>query len=690
MSLKMWRKKCKVKRVLWRFLFLPLIWGVLFYPALSMANPEAATFRSVLVQREGGKQQRRYYIFDETLVYLPGTYEINLSEDPATAPAYVTDGEIKTITASWKSKGRVTLEVSADNGLHYTPVVNGVSCPINWAGNRIKCRAYITPEDKLIELRIAYTDTSGVVGTFGVSELSGFKFRKSLYITNPSGEELFNYQIPLSVSQSTNIHTPGVHMGCGGKVKADFGDIRFTAQDEETLLPYYLESISGEKPNRVATFWVKIPQIPPEGVGIYIYYGNSQAEDLSSGEDVFDFFDDFKGEKLDAEKWEIYPELGSCGLLDSQLKLDAAKIISKAYQIKDGIIEYRAAAGDEARAIIRDKKGVPELTQLVYSSTYKEVEHSIVVGDFVKVNTPQHILPDTSYDYRIIAKGENITFERYEIGAISAQASVSYRDIDGLKRGSIGLKTGSESISYYDWLRVRKLVECEPEITFSGKEESTNLAEFLGVAPAENGDLALTEGNTKGSYISKVISTPFQTRIIIPSVRVSERQSVRVDISADAGKTYRTNCANGSYYYASRGDFAAGSNLRCRVKLAELNPKLRNTYDAIRKTSIQQVSLDYCPGNILLVSPNGGETWQAGTRRKILWLASDYEPTYPMRIEYSLDNGKTYYTIKRRKNTGVYFWKIPRNLSGKKVIIKVSDALDESIYDISDGMLEIK
>jgi len=529
-------KKCKVRRVLRRFLFLPLIWGVLFYPALSLANLEAATFRSALVQREGGEQQQRYYIFDETLVYLPGTYEINLSEDPVTAPAYVTDGEIKTITASWKSKGKVTLEVSADNGLHYIPVVNGVPCPIPWAGNRIKCRASLGPEDKLIELRLAYTDTSGVIGTFGVPELSGFKFRKSLYITNPSGEELFNYQIPISVGQSTNTSVPGTQVNCGGNIRADFKDIRFTAADGETLLPYYKEgqSPAGTVPN-FAVFWAKIPQIPPEGLPIYIYYGNPDAKGLSSGEDVFDFFDDFKGEKLDAEKWEVYPSLGSCELLDSQLKLDAAKVISKAYRIKDGIIEYRATtpldrepyptaqAGNEARAIIRDKKGAPELTQLAYSSAYKEVEHSIVVGDFVKVNTPQPILPDTSYDYRIIAKGENITFERYgtkdrgQMVEDRKEASVSYRDVGGLKRGIIGLKAGSGSISYYDWLRVRKLAECEPEITFSGKEESTNLAEFLAVALAENGDLTLTEGNTKGSYISKVISTPFQTRIMVPT-----------------------------------------------------------------------------------------------------------------------------------------------------------------------------
>ena len=652
-----------------------------------------------------------------------GIYE--LTEEIETA------NQIETITVTWKSKGEVTLQVSVNNGQDYTPVVYGV--PLDYrsqrteaggqttedrsqiSGNRIKWRVTLGEDSELTGIKIVYTDISGAGGSFGEPELSGFKFRKSIYINRgqslqETAPDLFNYQILVLVSQSTDTSVPGTEVGCGGKVRADFGDIRFTAADGETLLGHYLESITGDEPNRIAAYYVKLPQIPEQGLPIYMYYGNSQAEDLSSGEDVFDFFDDFKGEKLDAEKWEIYPELGSCGLLDSQLKLDAAKVISKAYRIKDGIIEYRATTGDEARAIIRDKKGAPELTQLAYSSAYKEVEHSIVVGDFVKVNTPQPILPGTSYDYRIIAKGENITFERYgtedrgqrpkgvpsEVEGRTEgrkEVSVSYNDVGGLKRGSIGLKTGSNSVSYYDWLRVRKFAEPEPEITFSGKEELTNLARFSGTTLAKKGNLIKVSGDAKGSYISKVISTPFQTRIMIPTWSIEDYglstidYGLKIDISADGGITYKTNCESGSYYYASRGDFTAGSNLRYRVRLSRSNGR-SDTQDL--GLEVEEVGADYRPGNILLVSPNGGESWQAGMRQKILWIASDYEPAYKMRIEYSFDGGKTYKMIKKRlKNTGVYFWSVPPKLSGKKIIIKVSNALDEKIYDISDGMLEI-
>jgi len=235
------------------------------------------------------------------------------------------------------------------------------------------------------------------------------------------------------------------------------------------------------------------------------------------------------------------------------------------------------------------------------------------------------------------------------------------------------------------------------------EEEITNLPQFSGTTLAKNGNLILAEGNTTGIYISKLIPTSFQTRIMIPSftiagssrplrgvLKVRGGEAISFDISADDGINYKTNCRSGSYYYASRGDFTPGSNLRYCIRFSKGKRQRPNIHQGLG-LQVEEVNLDYRPGSIFLVSPNGGELWPAGRRQKILWRASDYERTYLMRIEYSLDRGKTYKAIKEKsKNTGAYSWRIPRKLSGKKVLIKVSDALDENIYDTSDGTLEIR
>ena len=606
-----------------------------------------------------------YSAFSETTTFQSPLIYHGLHESPK---AIETDGQIQTITANWKFKGKVTLKVSADNGLHYTPVVNGVPLIVRGpqstvhGGNKIKWKASIGPDSELSEVKIVYTDTSGVAGTFGEPELSGFKFRRSVSIQNPSQQELFNYQMRIKVAEEKGV-------------------VRFTAADGETLLPYCLEDITGTPPNRVATFWVKIPQLPKEGGKIYIYYGNNQAEDLSNGEEVFDFFDDFKGKGLDQQKWEIRIELGGdYNLSNSQLTLKDAEIISKDYQLKDGILEYRAKTGYEARAIIRGRKEASELTQVAYSSAYKGAEHSIVIGDIVEANDKKPVLPDMLYDYRIITRGENITFERYARGRGEypvREATVRVKSTGGLTKGYIGLKTGArveqDRATYYDWLRVRKFVRPEPIVGSQGKEELTNLAQFSGKV-----------------YISKIIPTPYQTRIMVPSWTTEDgrrrtEEGLVVDISADNGAAYKTDCAAGSYYYASREDFTAGRNLKFRLELEEISDS------ELAEISVQRVTLDYYPGNILIISPNGGESWKPGTFQKVLWLALEYEPTYPMRIEYSLDGGKTYDMIKeKRENIGVYFWMIPRKLSGKKLIIKVSDGLDERIYDTSNGVLQVR
>lgn len=62
----------------------------------------------------------------------------------------------------------------------------------------------VGPDSELMEVRISYTDSSGVAGIFGESALSGFKFRKPIYVTNASGEELFNYQMRVKVAEASD------------------------------------------------------------------------------------------------------------------------------------------------------------------------------------------------------------------------------------------------------------------------------------------------------------------------------------------------------------------------------------------------------------------------------------------------------------------------------------------------------
>ncbi len=628
---------------------------------LSIANPEEVSFESAIVWRGDDLGD---YKFNKDLFSSQGTYEISL-------PHIIDGNSIDSITAGWEFTGEVSLQVSCDNGLHYASVVNGVPLTSGFvSGNRLRWKATVGRDSELREVTIVYSDTQGLIGSFGKVELSGFSFRKPVYITNPSEEELFNYQLNVKVATSKSIKGHDVH--CEGRVTPNFTGIRFTAADGETLLPYFREGVN----SGLASFWVRIPQLGASGGKIYIYYGNNLAEDLSSGEEVFDFFDDFEGLSLDSEKWDSFVELD--GDLDStgfSLKLDSAKILSKDYQIKDGIIEYRAKSesGYETRLIVRSEGTSEDRTQIAYSSTYEDAQHCIAIGNIVKANDDKAILANTEYNYRVIAEGEDLTFERYDTGFEVKEASITFKDEGGLTTGFIGLEIGEGNVGYYDWVRVRKYVADAPEINpLVIHEEEINLPVFTNAVVAENGDLALLDGYTEGSYVSKGISSSFPIRIIIPTLSAST-SGVAIDVSADKGETYKLDCVSDRYYYASKGDFEEGAALRCRLRLSAID------------ASVQKLGLNYEPGDIVLISPNGGEKWANGVTKEIMWTASQYESDYPIKLEYSLDKGKTYKSItKETENTGSYLWKVPTDIVSTKVRVKISDGHDNLISDASD------
>ncbi|NQS99832.1 MAG: DUF2341 domain-containing protein, partial [Candidatus Omnitrophica bacterium] len=500
--------------------------------------------------------------------------------------AIQTTGKIQSITASWEFTGEATLEVSADNGQNYTAVVCGVPLTEGFvSGNKLKWRAAAGEDSQLSEVRINYTDTSGVIGDFGQPELSGFKYRKPILITNSSASELFNYQLKIEVGEENT--------------EADFQDIRFTCTDGQSLLPYYLEGIRGISPNRIAVFWVKILQLPQGDLPIYVYYGNTQAEDLSRPEAVFDFFDDFDGVQLDLSKWQAATYLeGAYQLNDSLLKLDAAKVISRVFQLQDGIIEYRAKAkgtSGEIRAVIREDKDNSDLTQLAYSSICAGAEHALAIGNIVQENTANAILADVFYDYRVVVEGANLTFERYAQGYGQIQTSVTVQDAVGLKQGYLGLETAGagnqDRVADYDWIRVRALAVPEPLVKEIGEQEETNLPEFLATEISDNGNLLLS-----GQYTTETIPAGCQISAVTPVIKVRSSEGQRVkekdvalEVSADGGETWRSDCLNGQTYNAPK-DFARGKELKLRAA---------GKKEITRVAELEQIGLEYIVGPVV-------------------------------------------------------------------------------------------
>ncbi|MFY9402081.1 MAG: DUF2341 domain-containing protein [Candidatus Omnitrophota bacterium] len=605
-------------------------------------------------------------------------------------------GQVSAITMNWKSRGKIEMEVSLDNGLHYTPVVNGVPLKSGFVkGDRIRWRAKALSDDaKLISVKISYVDTSGVRGDFGEPLLSGYQYRKVFTIKNNSTQDLYNYQLRLRIGEGEL--TKDAELNTSSRAKEDFSDLRFTAADAQTILPYYLERIEGEEPNRVAVVWVNVPQLLKGSLlNLYLYYGNSQAASLSDGDKTFDFFDDFNDPVKSNEKWVTYAEKsGALQLKDGKIKLDAAEAITKDFIFKKGIIEYFAQieSGFENSLNLRAKNDnsydIP--AWVAYSSAHKGAEHCIAIDGIVKSNDLSAIPLSLgeAYLYRLESLGGNISFSRYEAKAKEKQAEAVYEHLPEQKEGYISLRSGGDgsgkNVVYFSQIRVRKSALVEPSFVSSGNEELVSLPVFSNTIISPKGNLVLADEAKSGYYISMGVSSLEPIRIIIPDWRIDsfDKTYLNFKISADRGQTFKGDCKKNNFYYLSRKDFNGGDNLKARVDLS------RDTLAQV-SSGLSAISLDYRPGRINVIAPNGGEDIPYGSQRDITWSAQEYEENYPMNIYFSSDSGKNYQLIAGGVfNSGDYLWNVEA-AETKRGMVKISDALDASVFDTSDKVFKV-
>ena len=91
--------------------------------------------------------------------------------------------------------------------------------------------------------------------------------------------------------------------------------------------------------------------------------------------------------------------------------------------------------------------------------------------------------------------------------------------------------------------------------------------------------------------------------------------------------------------------------------------------------------------SITIDVPNGGENWNVGSTRYIVWHNHIFSD--PVKIEYSTDGGANYSTVvASTANTGSYLWNVP-NTPSVQCLVRISDATDGLPFDISDAVFTI-
>jgi hypothetical protein len=134
----------------------------------------------------------------------------------------------------------------------------------------------------------------------GEAWLEGWNYRKQINL-NAAGSAGTNYQVKFDVNYGSGSDS-GISVYCDSKCVTDFSDIRFTDNDGNTALDYYIREYtdSGD-----AEVWVEVADDLGSNQIIFMYYGNTTAvSTTSNGTSTFIFFDDFEDNDLD--EWDNY------------------------------------------------------------------------------------------------------------------------------------------------------------------------------------------------------------------------------------------------------------------------------------------------------------------------------------------------------------------------------------------------
>ena len=299
--------------------------------------------------------------------------------------------------------------------------------------------------------------------------LSGWSYRRAVTITNNTSTELTDYQVRIELNSSNFDFS---------KANADGSDIRFTKDDGETLLAYWIEK--WDSPNEEAIIWVKVPSIPANGdVTIYMYYGNPSATSESNAEAVFDLYDDF--EDNDISDWII--DSGSFtvsgGIVESTT--EGASLMHKDVTISHGVVLETAvkpgSLGDPG--IIFAMQDVNNFYMARINAAQDEIQlYKKEAGSFSKVASKGVSIDSLWYAIKTIWKNDGTvrvevyggTSDRigFDYESLTLVGTLDYTTSTTWDSGYVGLR--SYYPSSWDWVRVRKYAEQEPTASVGSEE----------------------------------------------------------------------------------------------------------------------------------------------------------------------------------------------------------------------------
>ncbi|MCD4844396.1 MAG: DUF2341 domain-containing protein [Methanosarcinales archaeon] len=307
--------------------------------------------------------------------------------------------------------------------------------------------------------------------------MQGWQYQQEIAIQENSGETLHDYQVLVELD--------------GGdfpeEAQPDGDDIRFTDADGHELSYWIEEFDAGSDYTRI---WVKVPEIPANGEArIMMWYGNPDAESVSDGDAVFEFFDDFEGSRLDTGKWDMRNS-EYITVAQSKVKIGGGGssetdgvIWSKSTFPSEYIIRMNAELADKWPAIVwniqKDGGGYAEWINPENDKGYFYY-YDVLDGSYQKLDkTGQNTYIFNQFKI-IEAEIAGNVHKFYQDGILKSH----YTHSDYQSGGKMGLEQWSTGYSECDWLLVRQYTSSEPTVTLAPPTPAIHTALYITKSPS--------------------------------------------------------------------------------------------------------------------------------------------------------------------------------------------------------------
>jgi hypothetical protein len=158
--------------------------------------------------------------------------------------------------------------------------------------------------------------------------------------------------------------------------------------------------------------------------------------------------------------------------------------------------------------------------------------------------------------------------------------------------------------------------------------------------------------------------------------------NVEIEFSTNGGNSWNTITSSTTNDGSHNWTVPDSPSSDCRVRISDASDG--NPSDV----SNGSFTITGSPTSVTMTRPNGGESWTAGTSQQINWTSTGVIAN--VRLEYSLNNGGSWSNIvASTNNDGSFNWNIPA-VESDEALVRVSDAGNSSINDISDNVFTIE